>query len=534
MTIDTAALRKRFKTARPWLIGLGVIVIAFALFQIFKPKGDEEPYRLQAVSRGSIVRSVSASGTLQALVTVEVGSQISGQVTDVLVDFDDQVVEGQVLARIDPRTYVSRLGSAQAEVAASTQGVNSARANLGQTQANIRVAEAAHGRTKALFDKGFVAKAAMDTADADLANARAALQVAQAGVNSAQARLQQSRAAVDNVQIDLGRAVIRSPITGVVVDRQVDPGQTVAASLSAPILFNIAQDLSKLEIKILVDEADIGQVAQGQAVDFTVDAFPGETYRGLVTQVRKQPETQNNVVAYVVIAQADNPDRKLLPGMTANAEIILERKQNVLRAPTAALRWLPADQQAPQQRGGGFGGGGRPAQQGDGAGGGERGGGRNMMLLYDQLSLTPAQSQKIDKIMTDQREDNRKRMEEMQKATRRGDQVDRQAFAAQSRERQAKVREEVEALLNPAQRAKLQELMSQRGRGRAAQQRGQVYILQDEKAVRVGVGVGIADGSNTEIVTDSLRPADQVIIGGGPKPKAQGPAGLGGGMRAIR
>lgn len=547
MSSTAATPKKRFRVSPPILLLAGLVaVVAIVGFFVTRPKGTVEPYRTQAVSKGAITKAVSSSGTLQALVTVDVGSQISGQLKEVLVDFDDRVTQGQVLARIDPQTQESRLESAQAEMQSSVQSLNSSNANLAQTEANAKVSEADFSRTKSLFDRGIVAPAALEKAQAQLDVSRAQIQVGRAAVKSAQARLQQSNASVRSNQIDLGRTVIVSPITGVVVDRKVDPGSTVAASLNAPVLFKIAQDLSKLEIKILVDEADIGQVKVGQQVNFTVDAFPSDRFTAVITQVRKQPETQSNVVAYVVIAQAENPDLKLLPGMTANAEITLERHTNVIRVPTAALRWVPADEQAPQTAGrpggfpggggGNFGGGnpgGNAAARGAGAarGGGFRG---NPVYVYDQLDLSIDQMAKVEAIMATQRKTLQDAQAKMQKEMQRNGSVDRTAFQKQMQDLQTKSREQINLLLTPAQKAKMQQIQS--GQDASPFPRGQIYVLRDGKPYRIGVGVGVTDGQNTQVVSNAFKQGDVAIISGGPAVKVQAPAGgaLGGLARGGR
>ena len=242
--------------------GLAVLVVALGAFLYFQTRDKEpkDPYRTAAVERGAITKAVSASGATEALITVDVGSQISGQITRVLVDFNDQVRRGQVLAVLDPQTFESRVAQARSDVAAGQASVRQAQAQLAQAQAD-------YNRKKALADHGIYAPSVLDTA-------RAALRSATANVEAARARVGQSQAALRSQRVDLGRTTIVAPIDGVIVDRQIEPGQTVAASLSAPVLFRIAQDLSKVEVKISVDEADIGQVKEGQPVKFTVDAFP--------------------------------------------------------------------------------------------------------------------------------------------------------------------------------------------------------------------------------------------------------------------
>ena len=544
MSTAATPARKRFRVSRPVIFIAVVALAAAALFAwMARPKVEMEPYRATPVTRGPITRQVSASGTLQALVTVDVGSQVNGQVQEVLVDFDDHVTQGQVLARIDPQTFQTRLDSSRAEAQSSQQAVASAQANLQQTIANARVTREDYNRTRTLFQKGYVAEQALQKAEAQLASAEASIKVQQAQVNQARARLQQSNASVKTTSIDVSRTVILSPITGVVVDRKVDPGQTVVSSMSAQTLFKIAQDLSKLQLKILVDEADIGSVRVGLPVTFTVDAFPDQRFRGQITQVRKQPETQNNVVAYVVIAEADNPDGRLLPGMTANAQITLERKANVLRVPNTALRWQPADLNAPQQanRGGfpgaagGFGppggfGGGANRPQGAGAGGrGGRGGGP--LAAYDQIELTPKQLEQIDDIQTQMREEMQERQARAQKEQARGKAVDRQAMQQEMRQSMEAVQTKIDAILTPQQKQQVATI--RQGGGGERLPRGQVYVLRDGKPRRIGVGIGARDGQLTEVISPNLKPGDLVVTTGGPKPKTRGggarPAGGGGG-----
>jgi len=324
-----ANARRRFRIPRPVLIGGGIVLVFLAIFAAcqMRPKPPAEPYRFGAVERGDVTRAVSASGSLQALITVDVGSQISGLVTRVLADFNDNVRAGQTLAVIDPQTFQSR-------VAQSLADINAGEAQVRQAQATLANAEADFARKKTLVDQGISSPAVLD-------QATAALGVARANVAAARARVGQSQATLRIQRADLVRTTIVSPINGVVVDRKVEPGQTVAASFQAPVLFTIAQDLSKVEVRISVDEADVGQVREGQAVRFTVDAFPDDAFAGVVTQVRKQPTTTQNVVTYTVIAEADNPARMLLPGMTANADIIIDVRRNVLKIPATALRWTP-------------------------------------------------------------------------------------------------------------------------------------------------------------------------------------------------
>ena len=516
MSTNITARRRKFRIPRAVWITLVVVALFVAAVVAcqMRPKPDKDPYRFATVESGDITRSVSASGSLQALITVDVGSQISGQVTRVLADFNDQVRQGQTLAVLDPSTFQSRVAQSQADIAAGEATVRQAQATLANAQAD-------YDRKKTLVDQGWAAPATLDAATA-------AQRTAQANVASARARVNQSRAALRIQQTDLGRTTISAPIDGIVVDRKVEPGQTVAASLQAPVLFTIAQDLSKVEVKISVDEADVGQVQEGQRVRFTVDAFPDDTFDGIVTQVRKQPTTEQNVVAYTVIAEADNPQRKLLPGMTANADIIIETRRNVMKVPAAALRWTPPSENG-EARGGavmmgpGMGGPGMGPPGGNRQGGAQRGamGAR----IVEQLDLDAKQRRTWEAIqaeMAPKRQaaaasaggDRRAGMEAMRKVADEG-------FA------------KLTPHLRPDQRAKLtavREAMVQ-GRGRAAGMRaGTVYVLDaDSKPKPVAVRVGASDGSNTEIVSRELKAGAQIIIGGGPKPKPRPGAPMGGG-----
>jgi HlyD family secretion protein len=308
-----------------------IAIAALWWWQQRKPDA-EGGYRTVAVERGDIRVAISATGTLSAISTVTVGSQVSGQVTEVLADFNDKVEKGQVIARIDPSTY-------EAQIAQGTAQVASAQASLRQAQASLRNAELDYQRKAALGGQQLVAKS-----DIDLA--RAARDQAQAQVSAAQAQIRQQAASTQTTRVNLDRTVIRSPVDGVVLTRTIEPGQTVAASLQAPELFTIAEDLSKMKIELAVDESDIGQVRDGQAVSFTADAFPDRQFKGTVEQVRLSATTTSNVVTYPVVVTVDNSDGTLLPGLTVNAEIEVSKRADVLKVANAALRYKPADDAA--------------------------------------------------------------------------------------------------------------------------------------------------------------------------------------------
>ncbi|BDU15653.1 efflux RND transporter periplasmic adaptor subunit [Lysobacter auxotrophicus] len=334
-----SAARPSSRNARkptPWIRHGIVAAVAIALIAggvyFYRKRGAdaaEGAFRTVQVERGDIRVAISSTGTLSAISTVTVGSQISGQVTDVLVDFNDPVTRGQVIARIDPKTYEAQIAQGNAQIA-------SARASLSQAQATLLNAQLDYQRKSDLGARQLVARS-----DVDLA--KAALDQARAQVNAAQASIRQQTASTQTTQVNLERTVIRSPVDGVVLTRSIEPGQTVAASLQAPELFTIAEDLAKMKIELAVDEADIGQVRTGQNVSFTVDAFPDRQFRGTVEQVRLSATTTNNVVTYPVVVTVDNSDGTLLPGLTVNAEIEVSKREDVLKISNAALRYKPAD-----------------------------------------------------------------------------------------------------------------------------------------------------------------------------------------------
>jgi HlyD family secretion protein len=341
-----------------WLPPLLLLALAVAAVWYWQPWQDKTPapqYRLGKLEAGKLSAAVSASGTLGALVTVQVGSQVSGQIAELFVDFNSLVKKGQVIARLDPEAFETRVAQAQADLRAAESAAQMARDNLTVRQAELakaRIALDEAGRNlerkKALVAQAFLSPAELDSAQAAFDTAREQVRLAEAAVRAntaqvtnAEAIVAQRQAQLRQAQVELAHTVIRSPVDGVVISRNVDVGQTVAASLQAPVLFTIAQDLRQMEVNIAVDEADVGRVRPGQKVRFTVDAYPGERFDAQVTQIRKAPQTVNNVVTYSVIATAANPDGRLLPGMTANARILTDERENVLKVPNEALRFRP-------------------------------------------------------------------------------------------------------------------------------------------------------------------------------------------------
>ena len=291
--------------------------------------GDEEQvqYRTEALRRQDVVKQVTATGTLSPRVKVDVGSQVSGRIQELLVDFNSVVKKGQVIARLDSRLYKMEVASAKANLSA-------ARANLSKARTAAQVARAQYQRDKGLAAKKLVAAA-------DLETRLAAYRSATAQVNAALASVSQANAALTKSRVNLAYTTVVAPIDGVVVSRSVDVGQTVAASLSAPTLFTIAGDLRKMEVHTSVAEADVGQLREGMEVRFTVDAFPREQFKGVVRQVRYEAQTVQNVVTYDAVVSVENRRLKLRPGMTANASFIVAERKNALAIPSLALRFKP-------------------------------------------------------------------------------------------------------------------------------------------------------------------------------------------------
>lgn len=283
------------------------------------------PYETATVDRGSVVARVTASGTLSALVTVQVGSQVSGRLQEILVDFNSVVKKGDVLARLDPQLLAAALEQARANHTA-------ARANVVKAEAQATEADRQAQRATTLAERQLIARADAETADSTAAAARAQVHAARAGLAQAAASLHQA-------EVNMAYATIVSPIDGVVISRSVDVGQTVAATLSAPTLFVIAQDLGRMQVDTSVAEADVGKLSPGMEVDFTVDAWPDDHFKGTVRQIRNAATTVQNVVTYDAVIDVDNPAGKLRPGMTANVTFVWARRDDVVRIPNAALRF---------------------------------------------------------------------------------------------------------------------------------------------------------------------------------------------------
>lgn len=308
------------------LVFLAVVLAAVvgAYFLWPASKAGQATYRTEPATAGTVAQTISANGTLKPVKVVNVGAQISGRISALHADFNDSVTEGQVLAELDDSLLKAQLAQSEAQLASA--------------EAQLKLAQVNDARAKSLASRGAGAKADADTAAANLG-------IAEAAVGAARAR-------VDIDRVNLSYAVIKSPVSGVVMSRDVDVGQTVAASLSAPQIFSIAQDLSKMQIDTTVAEADVGAIKAGMAATFRVDAFPGRSFSGSVKQVRLNATTESNVVSYNVVIEVENADLVLLPGMTAYVQITVATQENVLRIANAALRFKPDGASAGGETGG--------------------------------------------------------------------------------------------------------------------------------------------------------------------------------------
>lgn len=347
-----------------WVLALAILAAAAAAgwyaWQSSRDAGEVR-YRLAKVQRGPMAAVVAASGTLNAVTTVQVGSQISGQVREIHADFNTPVKKNQIIARIDPATFELRVAQARADLDAAQSAVAVARSGLAAQQAElgrvrIALADAQRDleRKRMLVERKFVspaeldkARTVLDTAREEIKAVQAQIQVSEAQVRSSLAAVKQRESLLRQAQVDLERTIIRAPVDGTVILRNVDAGQTVAASLQAPVLFTIAQDLRDMQVETAIDEADVGRLRVGMPASFTVDAFPRRSFGGEIRQIRKSPQNVQNVVSYTVVISASNPDLALLPGMTANVRIVVDERASALKVPNAALRWRPAQADAP-------------------------------------------------------------------------------------------------------------------------------------------------------------------------------------------
>lgn len=456
--------------------------------------GEKTGYRTAKLDRGAVAVSISATGTLRALSTVDVGTQVSGQVLSVEVDYNDRVTQGQVIARIDPANFQTRLTQSDADLA-------SARAGLVEAQTALKLAEAELKRKKDVAARKLISASELDIAQASRDQAAAR-------VGSAQAAVKQRAAAVEDAQLDVDYSVIKSPVDGVILLRSVEPGQTVAASFQTPVLFRIAEDLTRMQIDLSIDESDVGQVREGLPVSFTVDAFPNRNFTGTVHQIRLSATAVANVVTYPVVVEVSNPDLTLLPGMTANAEIEIASRSDALRVPNAALRFKPEGVEAP-------------------AASGMMGGGAGMLdelsKIAGTLDLNADQQAALDQVLAGMRQRFEQRRQAMAagggSGAPAGGGAPQGAAASgptpEMRERMRRMFQDAMApfrdTLDETQRARWDAEMQLLANAR----RVTVWLLKDGKPSAVTVRAGVSDGTHTEIIGGDLQAGAEVIVGAG-------------------
>ncbi len=546
---------------RLWLIGTALGAAALgAGYLALRPTGgaaNDAAYRTATIDRGRITASVRATGTLTPMTTVVVGSQLSGQIVEILADYNSQVKAGQVVARLNSDQIRTRRDAAAADLAQAKADLMVKKAQLERAKAarvkadsTIKDLEAQRDRTRAqladaqrtfarqteLFSRGAGAQQALDNArtqvdvqaaslasneaqigslKAEIGGLEADIMLAEGNVQSGAALISQREAKLKDVLIDLERTEIRSPVDGVVVQRQVNLGQTVAASLSAPELFQIAQDLRTIDIYANIDEADVGRLEVGQEVTFSVNAYPNRTFRGKVQMVRLGAQTIQNVVTYTGVVRVENRDQALLPGMTANLQIVTQDKPDVLRVPNAALRFrpiggptaLPTPAAAEPQPGG--------------RAGGARSAAALRERIEEEVQPTAEQKQAIAAIMAEQR------------AGARQPGLSEEERRAALRAARTELRAKIAAALDPERRVKFEALMQEARSAPAGGETvpGRVYVLAaDGQPKPVAVRLGPSDGAFTEILpAEGIAEGSAVVIGGGPRSAdppaaARGPA----------
>ncbi len=471
---------------------------------------DAVQYRTAKLERGPLLATVSASGAVNPVTQVSVGTQVSGQIKDLYVDFNSSVKAGQLIAVIDPETFEYRVRSAQADVDAARATVLTAQANAAASRASVSraqvdLAEAQRDleRKQSLVEKQFIAQSEADRARAlvnttgeGLKQAQAQAGVTDAQIKSAQANVAQREAALAQARIDLQRTRITSPVDGIVIKRAIEKGQTVAASLQSPELFVIAQNLRDMQVDASIDESDVGRIRTGQKASFTVDAFPGQTFEGEVRQVRKAAQNVANVVTYVAVIGFSNVGDRLLPGMTANVRVVIESRENVLKVPNAASRVRIAGLEPAATPASAAASAPPPTTPAPAPGGNAAGGAaaefRNRLLT--ELALTPSQVEKVDAVYLAARP----RFGALRELPAEERTKARERFSAD-------IRAAIGDLLTPPQKIKYAALVAQAATRQST--RARIYLLAaDGKALPYNVRLGITDGTNTELLVAADSP----------------------------
>lgn len=532
-----------------WIILLLVLASGIGLFQRYRINRGVVVYRTTPIEKGEITHTVTATGALNAVVSVQVGSQVSGTILQLMVDFNSPVKAGQVIAQIDPSSFQAKVDQAKANLANSLASISIARANMESVKADIENARAKVLSSKADVEKSKVgvedakrilvqneelyaqrlisksdsdrvqfnhesaiaqlsaSKAQYESAAAALNSTQAKLKVAEAQYQAAVAVAEQARAALKSSELDLNHTTIYSPVDGSVVLRNVDVGQTVAASFQAPTLFIIAKDLTKMQVNASISEADIGKIREGQDASFMVDAYPATNFRGQVVQIRNAPVTLQNVVTYDVVIAVDNPRLELKPGMTANVSIIVDKRDNVLKVPNAALRFLPKTAGRDQPS---------VARAPDSKEDNSTAFAASYSSSYDAgsvdriaklLELTPDQKEKVRTIFKEAEE-------QFQKLGKNASKREIMAIRKDNKEK-------IWNILDKDQRIKfdawIRRLMSEKDSRSSASmegRKGKLWTLSKQgKPVSVPVTLGIWDEGTTEILSGEVKEGDLVIVG---------------------
>lgn len=482
-----------------WVYGVALVAAGFWYFQGDSSSTSIE-YQTGPLTVGDVESVVNTAGTLSPLSIVEVGSEVSGLIVELNVDFNAVVKEGDLLARIDDRDVRVTLRQREADLEVSKANLLQAKANLIKSETDYEFAENELARSRALLERQLISETDLETSLSRVRAAEASLESAKAQIVSAEASILQREAQVEQAQIDLERTQITSPVDGVVINRLVDLGQAVNANQNIPVLFEVAKDLSQMQIEADIGEADIGKVSEGLDVRFSVDAYADQNFVGNVSQVRKAAGNTNNVVTYTIIIDASNPREALLPGMTANVDIVLGAKSDVLRVPNAALRFRPpgADE-AEEAGGGGFGGGNVDvAAQAEETG-------KSIGLEGDKLKQFVAAIEKNTEEIRASVQGNG------------GGGFDRNAI----QNIRAKLTNELRLLLTEEQFTAYQAAASAGrgnggGRGNANADgltgSGEVWVMRDGEPALVRVRTGLVDSQYTEIQSNELAEGDQVIV----------------------
>ncbi|HTN49645.1 MAG TPA: efflux RND transporter periplasmic adaptor subunit [Burkholderiaceae bacterium] len=469
-----------------WPVVLAAAVLLAVGAWWLSRSGDEAPkYRLARVERGPLTATVSSTGTLNPVTSVQVGTQVSGQIKELFVDFNSPVKEGQLIARIDPETFQYRMRQAEADLEAARSSLNRSRVAQANSQRDLQ-------RTKELVARNFVSPAELD-------RAQSTFDLAAAEVRTAEAVVQQREAQLASARIDLSRTDIRAPVDGVVIKRSVDVGQTVAASLQAPELFIIAKDLRDMQVETSIDEADVGRIRVGQRATFTVDAFPGRTFSGEVRTVRKAPQNAQNVVTYIAIVSAINDRGELLPGMTANVRIVTDTRESVLKVQNGALRFRPAGIASDASKASP-----EPGEKMVAKSAGDGGAlAQFRERLVTELKLDAGQQQRLEPVFAEMRGkfDAVRDLPEEARA---------KALSAL----QSELRAKIDDVLRPDQKARYAEIAAEfAGRSGGQSARGRLWVADGDRPRALDVRVGLSDGAMAEVSGDGVTEGLEVIVG---------------------